>query len=208
MSRSISPLRYGFLDESGDTKPFSSTPLVVTVLITSQPRLIELLVKRSLKKRGTSLKSGELKAAFSKDKVVKELLQALARLEIQIITAALDKQIIVRPPDNWEDLYREVVGAAVRECVKRWPRLELHLDKRYTNKWQHRKLEQFIRERISDLPQEVVLLYQEDSIACKGLQAADFVAWSAGRRYRGNDTFWKIVEGKVKAEIVIRQAKW
>ena len=106
------------------------------------------------------------------------------REPIEIIALVVDKRVILRPPDDPENIYREVVSLAIRQVVSRWPRIEIHLDKRYTSKRLRRLLEREIRERIADLHQEVVLIHQDDSIARKELQAADFIAWQFSRNMR------------------------
>ena len=203
-------MRYGFLDESGGVDPFAkqSPCLVVAVLTTARPRSIELHIKRAHKKYGTSLASGEMKAAFSKERVIKRLLLALAVEDVAIVAVTLNKEVIVRPPKDPEDLYREAVNLAVRRCVERWPRLEMYLDKRYNRKKLVQDLERGIRENIADLPQEVVLIYQEDSVVRKELQAADFVAWALYQRCMGNQEFWRLIEDKVIEDEVIERAKW
>jgi len=98
---------------------------------------------------------------------------------------------------------------AVHHAVQRWPRLELCLDKRYTNKVLRHRLEKAIREGIADLHQEVVLIRQEDSISRKELQAVDYVAWAFFQKYeRGNDRFYQIIAQKVVVEEVIERALW
>ena len=64
------PLCHAFIDESGTVAPFSGSHfLVIALLGTTRPRPIELLVKRALKKYGTSLASGEMKADASREVV-------------------------------------------------------------------------------------------------------------------------------------------
>jgi len=201
---------YGFLDESGVVAPFSGSRfLVVTVLATATPRPIELHIKRAHKKYGTSLASGEMKASASREEVIEHVLRAIADEPVAIITVVVDKQAILRPPEDAEDIYRLAVTWAVHHAVQRWPRLELCLDKRYTNKVLRHRLEKAIREGIADLHQEVVLIRQEDSISRKELQAVDYVAWAFFQKYeRGNDRFYQIIAQKVVVEEVIERALW
>jgi len=201
---------YGFLDESGVVAPFSGSRfLVVTILATAIPRPIELHVKRAHKKYGTSLASGEMKASASREKVTEQVLRAMAGEPVAIITVVVDKQAILRPPEDVEDIYRLAVTRAVYHAVQRWPRLELCLDKRYTNKTLRHRLEKAIREGIADLHQEVVLIRQEDSITRKELQAVDYVAWAFFQKYEWeNDRFYQIIAEKVVVEEVIERALW
>ena len=93
-------------------------------------------------------------------------------------------------------LYRDVVAAVVRRRVERKPRLDLIVDKRYTNRGQQLILETTIREAIAEIPQQVVVIQQTDSTARPELQAAGFGAWAFGQKVeRGGDRFaamrWK-----------------
>jgi len=204
------PLHYAFIDESGTVAPFSGSHfLVIALLGTTRPRLIELHVRRAFKKYGTSLASGEMKADASREVVVKQLLQAIARERVTIVAVIADKRDIARPPKDPEEIYREVVTRAVRYAVARWPRIDVCLDRRYTAKRLRYELEKVIREGIADLHQEVVIIRQEDSIACKELQATDYVAWAFFQKYeRGDSRFYEIIADKVVVEQVISRRLW
>lgn len=204
------PLRYAFLDESGTTDPFSGSHfLVVALLSVTLPRSIELHVRRAHKKYGTSLSSGEMKASASREVAIERLLQTVAEEPIAIIAVVLNKQQILRPPDDPEDLYREAVTLAVRHAVSRWPRIDLCLDKRYTTKRLRYRLEKEIREGIADLHQEVVIIHQEDSVARKELQAVDYIAWAFFQKYeRRDDRFYQIVAERIIVEEEIESRLW
>lgn len=204
------PLRYAFVDESGDAAPFSgSRYLVIALLSLTRPRPIELHVKRAHKKYGTSLASGEMKATVSRETVVERLLQAIAQEPVAIVAVVVDKRAIVRPPRDPEDIYREAVTQAVRHAVNRWPRIDVCLDKRYTAKRLGYRLEKAIREGMADLRQEVVIIRQEDSIAHKELQAVDYVAWALFQKYeREDERFYQIIASRVIVEEVITRRLW
>ena len=203
-------LHYAFIDESGTVAPFSGSHfLVIALLGMTRPRSIELHVKRALKKYGTSLASGEMKADASRAVVVKQLLQAIAQEPVAILAVVVDKRDIARPPKDPEEIYREAVTRAVRHAVARWPRIDVCLDKRYTAKRLRYELEKVIREGIADLHQEVVIVRQEDSIACKELQATDYVAWAFFQKYeRGDNRFYEIIADNVVVEEVISRRLW
>jgi hypothetical protein len=204
------PLHYTFIDESGTVAPFSGSHfLVIALLGTTRSRPIELHVRRAFKKYGTSLASGEMKADASREIVVKQLLQAIAQEPVTIVAVIVDKRDIVRPPKDPEEIYRDAVTRAVRHAVARWPRIDVCLDKRYTAKRLRYELEKAIREGIVDLHQEVVIIRQEDSIACKELQATDYVAWAFFQKYeRGDGRFYEIIADKVVVEEVISRRLW
>ena len=201
---------YGYLDESGDVAPFrGSRHLIVTILLTPNPRPIELHVKRARKALGRKARPDEMKATAVETTVVQRLLQAIIDENTEIIAVVADKQAILRPPDDPEDIYREVVAQAVRCCVERHPHVELWFDKRYTKPTLRHLLEKTIRERIADIPQQVMLLHQEDSQQQRGLQAVDHVAWAFYQKYeRDDDRFYQILRRKVVSEEVIVRELW
>jgi len=203
-------MRYGFLDESGDVDPFSGTRfLVVAVLSTTAPRPIELHVKRARRSLGKKPAPNEMKASTSEPKIVERLLKAIAQESVEIIAVIVDKQSILRPPGDPEDIYRMAVTRAIRHCVKRWPRSTFYLDKRYTKKALRYQLEEVIREGLVGVPQEVVLIRQEDSLVRKELQAGDHVAWAFFQKYeRNDDRFYRIIEDKVLIEELVKHELW
>jgi hypothetical protein len=150
-----------------------------------------------------------MKADASREVVIKRLLQAIAQEPSAIVAVIVDKRDIVRPPEDPEDIYREAVTQAVRHAVARWPRIDVCLDKRYTTKRLRYGLEKVIREGIADLHQEVVIIRQEDSIACKELQATDYVAWAFFQNYeRGDRRFYEIIAHQVVVEELITRRLW
>lgn len=203
-------MRFGFLDESGGVDPFSgSHVLVVAALTTHIPRKIELHVKRARQKLGRRARVGELKAASSEDRIISRLLQSIAEEDIDIVAVVVDKRAILRPPEDPEDIYREAVARVIARCVARWQRIDLLLDKRYTKKSLRRELELVIREGIAHLPQEVVLIRQEDSRNSKGLQAVDFVAWAIYQKYETHDDrFYAIIRDRVVVEEIVQRSFW
>lgn len=204
------PLQYAFLDESGTVSPFTGSHFLVAALIsTAHPRVLELHVRRAQKKYGASLRSGEMKADSSREAVIAEILAAIASEPVTIITVAVDKQAIARPPTDSEDIYRQMVSQAVGHLLRRWPRVDICLDKRYTAERLRYRLERAVCEAVADLPHEVLIIRQEDSIARKELQAADFVAWAIFQKYeRGDNRFYDIIAHRLVAEEVITQALW
>jgi hypothetical protein len=201
---------YAFVDESGTVAPFSgSRHLVVALLAVAAPRPIELHVRRMQKRYGASLRSGEMKANASREQVVADLLHALAEEAAAIIAVIVDKSAIARPPADPEDIYRTAVGLAVAHAVNRWPRLDVYLDRRYTAERLRDRLEREIREVIAGLPQEVVMIRQEDSVAYKALQAADYVAWAIFQKYEhGERRFCDIFAEQMIVEEIVQRSLW
>ncbi|KAF0107973.1 MAG: hypothetical protein FD146_1271 [Anaerolineaceae bacterium] len=203
-------MRYAFVDESGTVACNADNHFLAIALVsTAQPRTIEVLVRKAHKKYGTSLASGEMKADASSEATIRKFLQKLAAQPVAIVAVIINKQSIVRPPANLEDIYREAVGQAVRHAVSRWPRMEIVLDKRYTARKLRYALEQSIREQIADLHQEVILIHQEDSLARKELQATDYVAWAFFQKYvHGDSRFYDLIAGRVIVEEVVERRVW
>ena len=199
-------LRYAFLDEFGGVALFAPKEpfLIVAALVVPTLRGQELLVKRARKRFGSSIVAGEMKAAHSSEQTVRWMLESIAQEDVSIVVVALDKRGIVKPPKDPENLYRNAVTCCVRECVERWQRLNVTLDKRYTHQYLRQKLEWSIRGGIADVPGQAVVIRQEDSRAVKALQVADFVVWAAGQKYvYENDAYCQIFQPRIVAERVI-----
>jgi hypothetical protein len=204
------PLHYAFLDESGTVGAATGTHfLVVSVICGNRVRDIELPVQRAQKKFGTSLASGEMKASSSREEVILRLLKALIKEDIEIVAVVIDQKAITRPPLDGEDIYRKAVSRVVHHLVERWPRIEICLDRRYTNDKLRFDLERRIREEIIDLPQKIVLIRQQNSQIRRGLQAADFIAWAFFQKYeRGGHRFYDVIAPRVIQEELIVQKIW
>jgi LmbE family N-acetylglucosaminyl deacetylase len=202
-------MTYAFLDESGDEIPFGGEPcLVVALLSVDQPRALELAVTRARRKYGASLASGEMKADAAPPEVTTWLLHAIAAAPIEIVAVILDKAAILRPPADPRAIYRFVVAEAVRRAAQHQPQLDLCLDKRYTSLKLRQLLELAIRDNLAGLGAKVVIRH-EDSIAEKGLQAVDFVAWALFQKYaRDKREFYDIIAPRIVVEELLRIAMW
>jgi len=203
-------MQYAFIDESGTVGvPGGTHFLVVALLNTGQPRTIELPVRRALKKYGPSLSRGEIKAANFEEKAIARLLEVIAKQDISIFATIVDQSVIVKPPEEIEEIYRQAVARTVYRLVERYPRVNICLDRRYTNERHRFELESQIRESIQDLPQKVVLIRQENSTSRKELQAVDAVAWALFQKYeRDNASFYHIISPRMVYEEVVREKDW
>jgi hypothetical protein len=208
LNEGYSPLWYGFMDESGDPAPFSQNPLVLVAVLTQSPREIEMIVHRASRKVGLRSRGGELKASTCTDKFILRILQGVGHLSVFIFAVELDKSVIVRPPKDPEAIYSRTMAHLVRACLSRFPRMELHIDKRYNNSERQVWLERSIRDELSDISGTSLVLLQADSVSCKQLQAADFLAWSAGKHAQGNDQFWEVVKEKVIGYEILQIKQW
>jgi hypothetical protein len=187
-------LHHAFIDEAGSVALSSHSHfLIVAALCTDDPRAIDRLVRKVQKKYGSPLSSGELKAKQASDKLTITLLEALAQEAVEIFVMIIDHRQL-DPSDQAEAVYRWATSRLVRKLAERFPRIEITLDRRYTNEHLRNLLEVAIRERLADLPHQVVLIRQEDSRHVKELQAVDFIAWAFYQKYeRGNHQFYDCI---------------
>lgn len=202
-------LHYAFMDESGTVGVTGTHFLVVAVLTAIEPRHIEKLIRRALKKFGSRLNSGEIKAADFEETAISRLLREIADEAVAIMATVVDQQSILRAPKEKEEIYRNVVAQTVRRLVLQFPRVEICIDKRYTSDYLRYRLEKSIRAEIEDLPHQMVLIRQENSSSRKGLQAVDAVAWAFFKKYeRGDERFYNLVASRIIDEQVIAKKDW
>jgi transcriptional/translational regulatory protein YebC/TACO1 len=203
-------MHFAVIDESGTVGiPGGTHFLVVALLSTGQPREIELPIRHALKKYGPSLSRGEIKAANFEEKAIARLLTEIAKEDVSIFATIVDQSVIVKPPAEMEDIYRRAVSKTVYKLVEQCPRVNICLDRRYTNERHRFELESKIRESIQDLPQKVVMIQQENSISRKELQAVDAVAWAFFQKYeRDNASFYELISSKIIAEEIIQEREW
>jgi len=203
-------LRYIFIDEAGSAGlSRKSHVFVVAALCLKNPRIIENIIKRAQKKYGSSLALGELKAKQAEDKMIAHILNAISQEDVEIFSVVIDRQILEIADSNSEEIYRWVMVRLIKKLVARHPRLEITLDRRYTNKELRYKLEKAIREGISEIPQNYMLIRQEDSQPNRGLQAVDFIAWSLFQKYeRGNDIYYRHFASRIVEEEVVAKQAW
>ncbi len=198
------------MDESGTVGvPGETHFLVVALLSTGLPRAIELPIRRAMKKYGPSLSRAEIKAASFEEKAIARLLTEIVKEDIAIFATIVDQSAITKPPSEMEEIYRRAVSRTIYKLVERFPRVNIFLDRRYTNERHRYELESKIRESIQDLPQKVVMIHQENSINRKELQAADAVSWAFFQKYeRANASFYEIISTKIITEEIIRDRDW
>lgn len=203
-------LHYAFIDESGTVGASNGSHfLVVAVLTTTKPRDLEMPVRRALKKYGRSLTNGELKATHASEKANLRMLESIAGHDVGIIAVIVDQQVISHQPKDPEEIYRQAVARLIQILVEHFPRVEICLDKRYTNEILSYKLEKHIRQSLIDITHQLVLIRQQSSQARKELQAVDAVAWAFFQKVeRGNSRFFDVIASKVIMEEVIAKKNW
>lgn len=203
-------MHYADLDESGDVAPFSGSRFLgVAVLVTETPRPIELHVKRARQSLGRKALSGELKATWCEPQVIERLLHSITEENVHIVAVVVNKRVIVRPPVDFEDIYRTAVARAVRHRLDRWPHIHLYLDKRYTNPKLRRALERVVSGALASAADARLLIWHEDSRGQLCLQAVDSVAWAIARKYEWGDArAYAQIADRIVAEEVIAEALW
>jgi hypothetical protein len=203
-------LYYAFMDESGTVGASAGTHfLVVAVLATPNPRGVEKPIRRLMKKFGPNLGTGEVKAADFDEAVILRLLSEISEEKVTIMATIVDQRAIRIPPKDMEDVYRQAVAWTVRNLAEEFPRLNLMIDKRYTNAHLRRLLEEAIRDEVENLPRQNIIIQQENSVLNKGLQAVDAVAWALFEKYeRGDLRFYNVIAPNIVKETMIRKKDW
>lgn len=203
-------LSYAFMDESGTVgAEYGTRFLVIAALTAENPRDLEVPVRRALKKSGRELIGGEIKAARASEKNNLRMLAAAANHAIGIVAVIVDQRAILIPPDDPEEIYRQAVTRAIHILLERYPRVDICLDKRYSNAAFRDRLERHIRENIMDVFPQMALIRQESSHERKELQAVDAVAWAFFQKYeRGDSRFYDVIASKIIAEELIVKKKW
>jgi hypothetical protein len=196
---------HGVFDEAGDTgaSPGSSRYLVVAGIVCSNLEPLRRIVAKTRKSLNKELRQiPELKAWHSPPKVVRQILNRLIALDVEIYAAILDKHSAKPTPDP-EDWYRQVFAECVRLVIAYHPRLIVTLDRRYTKAGLRDEL---LRSIVSgaQLAGTTLSFVVADSRNEKALQITDMVAWSVFQKYaRGEMGFFALIEEKVKGEVVL-----
>ncbi|MBM4467727.1 MAG: hypothetical protein FJ014_19625 [Chloroflexi bacterium] len=56
----------------------------------------------------------------TEERIIERLLQSIVEEDIEIVTVIVDKRVILRPPKDPEDIYREAVTRAVAHASTRF----------------------------------------------------------------------------------------
>ncbi len=208
-----STLYYAFMDESGTVGvPNGTHFLVLSVTALSNPREMEKPIRnafrQALKKFGADNVS-EVRASDFDESVILRLLSEIAEKDITIVATIVDQNAIRIPPKDMEEIYRRAAAWTVRRLAEKFPRLNLSIDKRYTNVHLRFLLETAIRDEIENMPHQNIIIQQESSTLRRELQAVDAVAWAIFQKYeRGDARFYDVIESKIADETIIKQRDW
>lgn len=175
-------MKVAYIDESGSPAPGSGEKyFVVAALATDSPRAITTQLKRVRQSLGIKSRQVELKAARSQPSVIRRILKWLGQGRFEIYVVVVDQRNVTS--SQGETLYRLAIARIVAHCLTNHPHLHVYIDRRYTNRRQTVQLEQTIRQSVSHVPEQVLIIEQVDSSTTPGLQAVDFVAWAFRQKY-------------------------
>ncbi len=200
-------MKIAFIDESGSPSPNDHRRFfAVGAIVVDSSRPFELIVKhirRSLKRR---IRTSELKAATSHPKVIQQMLTALSQENVEVFGIVVDKTGLQK--EQAEMVYQNAIGYTLEQCARHHPILHVFLDKRYTHHPQQVLLEQTIRQHLTEIPNQMILIEQADSASTPGLQAVDFVAWAFNQKYEFNQAWaTDIISPQILIEEVIKATK-
>jgi len=198
----------GVFDEAGDTGSGerSSRYLVVAGIVCDNLDPLRRVVARTRRDLHKGLRQvPEFKAWHTPPQVIARILNRLARLEIEIYAAILDKQSLPAPEDP-EDWYRQIYTECIRLVLAQHPRVIVTLDRRYTKASLHDKLTRAI---VSAQPAGTTLSFViAGSRNEQALQTADVVAWSIFQKYTRNDEeYYRLIEEKISGETLVARQK-
>jgi len=119
-------LHFAYIDETGNVAiSCHNHILIVAALGIENSRTIARIIRKTQKKYGSSLASGELKAKKESKFLIESLLTAFAKEPIEVFSVIMDRQIIEHPPKDPEDIYRWAMARLVKKLVKRHPRTSI-----------------------------------------------------------------------------------
>lgn len=192
---------YIFIDESGDLGKFGTRYFIIAALCTEEPKPIYNIIKhireRKLKKKLREI--SELKANNSNDFIRKTVLQKIVSHSCEFHILTVDKkQVRDYLFDNKNKLYNYLVGLLFEHIQEPYDKLHLIIDKKDNKSIIQEDFNNYIKN--SKLKSNVKIEIEHlESHQNRGLQAVDFVAWSAHRKFNTNDdTFYTIIEPKIK----------
>ena len=189
-----------FIDESGDLGKFGSKHFIIAALCTTNPKPIYNLVKkvrqRKLKKSVKAL--SEIKANSSDDDtrryVLNKISQSICHVHIIVVDKSKVKEYLFSRKDK---LYNYIAGILVTDAQSGYKRINIIIDKKDHSSLVREDFNKYIRTYKNRWNAEIKIQHLE-SAQNRGLQAVDFIAWAAHRKYNlDEDKFYKVIEKKV-----------
>ena len=149
----------------------------------------------------------ELKAHNTPPHIRKKLLEELSECNIDIHCVILPKEKVyphLRYGMIKYKLYNYVTGMLLPGALAFNRRVTVTVDRLTTKKIIRDDFDGYIQAKIEDrsfFPKPKVEIKHLDSKNSQGLQACDFICWSIFRKYETeDDSYYKIIEGKIKNE--------
>lgn len=206
------------MDESGDlgfdfSKPKTSKYFIVAFLFAKDKKQIDKIVKKiftSFTQKQVKNHSGVLHSYKETPATRKRLLQLLAEKDVHILTIRLNKQkVYAHLKDQKHILYNYVVNILLGRLIsKKLVPLDeiIHFiaSRRETSRFLNDNFTAYLRKQTKSnhkLEMDIKIMVPSQE---KGLQVADFIAWSFFRKYEhSDDSYADIVNQKVVEENVL-----
>ncbi len=193
---------YIYIDESGDLGKLGSKYFTIAALCTENPKPIENFIKkvkqRKLKKRLKEL--SEIKANNSDEIIRKYVLNGLVKQNCKFYILMITKEKVREYLyEKKHKLYNYIMGLLVDEVELLHRNIEIVIDKKDSNQLLKEDLNNYLNKKIEErkllLNLTIIHKHSHDD---KCLQAVDFVAWSANRKFSfDEEEYYKIIESKV-----------
>lgn len=187
-----------FVDESGDLGALGTKYFVVVAIQIKDEKLLGRVVKRArqrkLKKKLAEVP--ELKGYNSSPELRQFILRRIASLDCGIYVLAVEKkQVFPSLMAAQNKLYNWLCRVLCQQISGK--EIKLVVDKKYNNRLLRSDFNKYIIRELLSYGIKTTVEHTE-SHACPALQAVDFVAWAANRKYSGgDDSYYKIIEPKV-----------
>jgi hypothetical protein len=186
------------VDESGDLGKYGTKYFIIAALQIREEKPLGRIIKRArqrkLKKKMSEL--SELKAVNSTEALRRFILGRIASLDCNIYLLAVDKEKIApqllavqNKLYNWlcRLLCQQISGEKIR----------LVIDKKYNNRLLRKDFNDYLEREL--LKHGIAASIEHlESHSYPPLQAVDFIAWAANRKFSsGDDSYYKIIQSKV-----------
>ena len=205
-----------FVDESGDFGFGKSSSRFVTVaaVVTCNPRQLERIPLRIRKRRlkKSILRIAELKFHDSSTTIRKDFLRRVIAVDdarIASITAE-KKRVAGRYIGSGDMLYYDLVGELVMGLIlhdRSFDSIDIAFDDRPCGSLLGRRFTTYLGVKIDQGCRDMAIIAPNvrlsifDSMNCRGLQVADFVAGAIRRRYEhGDSTYYDMIATKIAIE--------
>jgi len=207
-------MSYIFLDESGDLgfdfkKKKTTKYFVISCIYVSDKKVLEKIVKKThseLKKK-YKRRVGVLHCVKESPTTRKRLLKRVNEKDCRIVSIILEKKKVYTKLQNEKQvLYNYVTNILLdriysKELVPKVNHIELIASKRETNKFLNINFESYLKNQVKDRHKMKLEISIKTPSEEKGLQIADFIAWSTFRKYEHkDDKYHKIFKDKIKGE--------